>query len=491
MPTVRLAMPLVTSAALVAAALAPTVGASADEPAAPRGPVTHKTDSRWTKVSTGTVDMLSEIAVARTGDGVLHAVYEQDLGSPSAYEHAGINGSNTVVSRSNVLGTWEGLVSNPKLMTTAGGGLRLVFSGLQNTDSANFYAGGYAYDALSDASGAAWSLQPHALTRNSSAYAGYGNGATQLSNGTPVTASTLNSDMFVRAGAIETTDSTVVNASAPDAVFTSASCCRYDTTLVNVGDTVWAAWYGNGSTVDTVGTFVQQVYPTPGPVLKAPGSSEGLDGSSADQSIAFVARPGGGAVVAYRMGYPTANKIGLWTVGSGSVTSVKAPGANQVALSAAPSGRLWLAWSSEDDDVYAARTSATGMRVGAVRELRSPSPGQTIWKVAVEGSLAQATVLVNDDGTDSVWSRVVDPGLLVTAAPGRVRVGPRTPVTVKVTDAGDAVKGAKVKGGGDSCTTNAKGRCTLKVRPTRTGKVTIVAKRPGYGAGSTKIRAVR
>lgn len=488
------ALALLAAGGLAAAALAPgsatatddRAGATASAQQAPASPAA-RAGARWTKVSSAPVDMLSEIAVARTGDGILHTVYTLDQGSTASYEQSAINGNGSVVARSNVLGTWAGLVFNPKLLTTQAGGLRLVFSGLQDTNTANFYAGGYAYEATSDASGAAWALQPRALTRSSYAYSGYGTGATQLSNGTPVTAATLNSSMAVRVGAIETTSADVVRDAAPDAEFTSPSCCRYDTSLVNVGDTIWAAWYGNGSTEDTVGTFVQQVYPSAGPVLKAPQSSDGLSGLSSDQTVAIVARPGGGAVVAYRIGYPTSDKIGLWTVGSSRPTIVRAPGANQVALSAAPSGRMWLAWTTEDDQVFAARTAPTGLRVGAVRSLGAPSRGQSIWKIAVEGSLAQATVLVNDDGADAVWSQVVDPGLLVSARPGRIRVDRRASVTVKVTDAGDAVAGVKVKAGGDSCTTSSRGTCTLTFTPRRTGKVSVTARRSGYGAGADTV----
>ncbi|MBS2940148.1 hypothetical protein KDN32_20620 [Nocardioides sp. J2M5] len=485
------ALALLAVGGLVAAALAPTsatAGAGDHDRAAP---AQARADSRWTRVSAAPVDSLSEIAVQRTGDGTLHAVYTLDQGASASYEHAGIDGRGRLVSRGDVLGTWGGLVFNPKLVPTASGGLRLVFSGLQDTNSANFYSQGYAYEALSDTASAVWALQPRALTRTSSAYGGYGTGATQLSDGTPVTASTLNSTMSVRVGAIETTTPATVIAASPDADYTSSSCCRYDTQLVNVGDTVWAAWFANGSTEDTVGTFVQQVWPTPGPVLKAPQSSQGLSAGAADQTVAMVARPGGGAVVAYKVGYPTSDRIALWNVGGGRPTLLKAPGVDQVALSAAPSGRMWLAWFDDDDEVHAARTGETGLRVGGVRSLGSPSRGQSVWKIAVEGSLAQATVLVNEDGADAVWARVVDPGLAVAASPGKVRVDRRVSLKVKVTDAGVGVRGAKVRAGGASCRTNGRGTCRIRLTPRRTGSVKVTATRSGYGAGATTVKVRR
>ena len=136
-------------------------------------------------MSSGSVDALSEITVARTSDGVLHAVYSQDVGSSDEYEHAAISTSGSVLSRSKPVGTWGALIHNPKLMRSTTGGLRLVFSGLQDTNSANFYSHGYAYDTIGDISGASWTLQPRALTKFGYAYSGYGVGATTLSNGTP------------------------------------------------------------------------------------------------------------------------------------------------------------------------------------------------------------------------------------------------------------------------------------------------------------------
>lgn len=488
------ALALLATGGLVAAALSPTLGAAS---AADAGTTDERTVSAaraggWSKVSTGTVDPLSEIAVQRTGDGVLHAVYVQDVGTVDSYEHSTLSSAGSVTGHSNVLGTWSSLVGNPELLPTASGGLRLVFSGLQDTDTANFYSHGYAYDTVSDASGAAWTVQPHALTKFGAVYSGYGIGATTLSNGTPVTAGTLNSGIFYRVGDIATTNQDVVTAAAEDGAYTSASCCLYDTQLVNSGDAVWMAWYANGSTEATNGIFVQQVHPTAGPVLKAPGSSVGADSLSADQAVAMVARPGGGVVLAYKMGYPTTKSVGLWQVGSGSVKKVPgSSGADLVSLATGVTGRMWLAWSTDGGTAYALRTSPTGFGLGATQSLAAPSGSSQIWSIAVDASLNQGTVLVNDTTSNTIFSRTVNPGLTLRARPGRVKVAKATDVTVAVTDAGDGVAGVKVRGGGDACTTKASGKCTLEVRATRTGTVTLKATKNGYGAAKDTVKAVR
>lgn len=485
------ALALLACSGLLTVALAPDVGAQAsDIGAADR--TAQRAGGGWTKVSTGAVDSLSEITAQRTADGVLHAVYAQEVGTAESYEHSTLSTGGAVTGHSNVLGTWTSLVGNPKLLPTASGGLRLVFSGLQDTNSANFYATGYGYDTTSDASGATWALQPHALTRFGSVYAGYGTGATTLSNGTPVTAGTLNSDIFYRVGDVPTTDPNLVSTFPPDSVYTAASCCLYETQLVNSGDAVWMAWYANGSTDATNGVFVKQIYPADGPVMKAPGSSAGGDSLSADQAIAMVARPGGGVVVAYKLGYPTTRNIGLWQVGSAAAVKVpKSGGADLIALSTGVTGRMWLAWSTDGNKAYALRTSPTGFGLGAVQALGSPSGSSSVWAIAVDASLDQGTVLVNDTNAASVFSRMVKPGLTLKVKPGSVKVGVKKSVTFKVTDAGAGVAGAKVKVGKVSCTTKTSGKCTVMLKTTKVGKVGVKATKNGYGAARATIRSTR
>jgi len=56
------------------------------------------------------------------------------------------------------------------------------------------------------------------------------------------------------------------------------------------------------------------------------------------------------------------------------------------------------------------------------------------------------------------------PGLTLQASPGKLRNGEQTEVRFTVRDAGDAVRGAIVKAGGRSGTTDSKGRVMLTLR---------------------------
>lgn len=482
------ALALLAAGGLVAAALAPTVGAgAADDSARPAPPAYERAAKGWKKVSSGAVDSLSEISVVRTSDGVLHAVYQQDVGVQDEYEHVTVSTSGAVTSRSKPLGTWNGLVHNPKLLRSTTGGLRLVFSGGQDTVTANFYSHGYAYDTIGDVTGTSWALQPRALTKFGYAYSGYGIGATTLSNGTPVTAASLNSETHYRVGTIDTTDQLAVTA-APDDGLWNVGLGNYfwGTTLVNSGDNVWAVAYVDGNTEATRGIFVQQVYPTAGPMLKAPGSTTNGSSLNPDQTVAAVARPGGGVVVAYKTGYPTANAISVWQVG-GAVKKVKVKDVRQIALDTGATGRLWLAWVDGLDQVHAARSAPTGLGFGAAQDLGSPSRSGDLWRIAVDGSLDQGTVFVNDVVAEAVSLRIVKPGLSLSAS-GNLKAGRRGTVKAKVTDAGAGLKGVKVKGGGDSCTTKANGTCTLTVTPRKSGRLAFIASEKGYGDGKDVVK---
>jgi uncharacterized GH25 family protein len=81
------------------------------------------------------------------------------------------------------------------------------------------------------------------------------------------------------------------------------------------------------------------------------------------------------------------------------------------------------------------------------------------------------------------------PGLTLTAHHGKLHRGRRTRVTFVVTDAGDPVKGAKVRADGSSGATNSKGKVTLELTPQHTLKAT--ASHTGYVAGIARLVVFR
>jgi hypothetical protein len=109
--------------------------------------------------------------------------------------------------------------------------------------------------------------------------------------------------------------------------------------------------------------------------------------------------------------------------------------------------------------------------------LRPPGSG-SVYELDGEGSAGPLDVVANDG--QGLWHQQVWPKLQVT--------GKRSGKTIvfRVTDAGDAVAGAKVKAAGKTLTTAANGRATLAKAPS--GKVKASASKAGYTAASTTVR---
>lgn len=257
--------------------------------------------------------------------------------------------------------------------------------------------------------------------------------------------------------------------------------------MVRSGSEVWVGWYANGSTEETIGTFVRRIAPTLGPILKAPGSS--VDTSAVPtERVALAARVGGGVYAAYCSGYPTCANIRLWKVGASRAMAV--PGsryAARIALAAAPSGRLWLSWGNNIPTVKALRTNRAATRLGATRDVGVPRGHNAIYALAMEGSTGRGDVVINVG--DGFWHTQVLAGLSLKAAPTSWRHGTRKRVTFTVTDAGEKVRGALVRVGSRRCTTTARGTCQITF-PTsvRAGRPVARATKAGYAPGTRQLR---
>lgn len=475
---------LLTSAAVAAGGL---VGAGGTASAGP--PVVSPAASQverggpgsWTRISTGTVGIISETSLLRTADGVLHAVYPTRDGDDENLRHTAVSAAGTTLSQQTVVTSWSGIDSTPMLIPGPDSGLRAVFGGLRSSDSMDPFSSGRMNSATAPADGSTWTLQTEWLTTTTNAHASYGTAATTLADGTPLAAYPLNSDVFWHAG----------SGSDPDETFSVASCCVYNLAMVRSGDQVWLAWYGNGSTAATNGTFVRQIEPALGPVLKAPGSSVGADSLETGR-VALAARAGGGVYAAYCSGYPTCGSVRLWKVGASAAAAVPgSAGARSLGLSAAPGGRLWVAWADSSATVRAVRTDATATRFGAVRSAGRPAGATTVYSLAVEGSGPGRGDVVVNTGT-GLWHTQVLPGLSLKAAPATWRGGVKKKVRFTASDAGAPLAGVVVKVAGKKCTTAASGSCRItfpkKLKP---GRRTATGMKAGYGAGSVVLKVTK
>jgi hypothetical protein len=227
-----------------------------------------------------------------------------------------------------------------------------------------------------------------------------------------------------------------------------------------------------------------------------PGSTTLFNGkeSSSQQLMRtpIAARAGGGVYVAYSGGYPTATQVRLWRIAdSKSAVLGTSKSDHLVSLAADPEGRLWVFWVERSPfQVVARRSNKAATKFGPAVKLSAPKGQQSGFKIDgnASGGILDLVVLFGDNaGKQAQWHTQLEPGLDLTASPSKINGGKSTAVSFKVSDP-DPVKGAKVSAGGKSATTNASGKATINLGPTKAKKITATAKKTGYKSASKKIK---
>jgi len=429
----------------------------------------------WTKISKSTVGIIDRASLFRTSDKVLHVVYPRETtggGERLAYATVAANGA--LAAQGDVVGSdWSTMDTSPVIMGAAGGGLRVVFGGL------NAGYAGKMYTVTSDAAGATWSATSPSVSvgQSESAYGSYGTSGTTQADGTPIAGWPLNSDITWHVG----------TGAGADSSFSVPGATLYNTAMVRDGDNVWISWFAYGNAASNTGVFARQILPSVGPILKAPGSSEGTDTLEQGRT-ALAASSTGGAFMAYCVGYVDCAKVRIWKVGTTKTVDVpKSKYADDIALSTGPGGRLWLAWRDNVPRVHALRTDTSGLTLGAHRIVGMPKGKTAVYAVAVEGSTGKGDVVINVG--DAFWHTQVLPGLTLKASPTSWKHGASRKVTFTVSDAGAAVSGARVKVGTKTCQTAAGGKCTISFPgSTRAGKYTASATKSGYFKGTARLK---
>jgi hypothetical protein len=210
----------------------------------------------------------------------------------------------------------------------------------------------------------------------------------------------------------------------------------------------------------------------------------------------IVARAGGGFYLAYPTGYPTMNRVRLWRVGSAralAIAPLGGTGSLPVTIAAASDGRLWVVWADNRrgvPHVLAQRSNRAASRFGATVEAGRPRGSAAAYRLGASPTGAALDVLANFNiGTgarSATYHRRILPGLTLRASPRRLRRGRPRDVRFVVSDAGDPVRGARVRAGGASGLTARGGSVTLRL-PGRA--ITARATKRGYTAAQRRLGA--
>ncbi len=446
---------IVLAAAMLALAAAPTAKAAT-----------------WKQLTSSGGANIDQVALVRTGDGVLHVVWHRQTG-PNTEDlvHTAIAANGKVGATTPVQSGWA-TIGNAGLTTIPGGGIRAFWGGIRTTESTETNQDENM--AVSTDGGASWALTPGSVVQPGTQAYGSSVSATTRPDGTPVITYAGTLGTWVHVGA----DATLPNFSYQPPLGNYG----YDPNIASDASGTMIAWYSNAT--GHLGPHAQGVNPDGSPIgsaMQMPGTVNMNVGMLSRTPL--VARAGGGFYVAYPTGYPTQNAVRVWKVGATKTTLLDKTANNSLAaISADSSGRLWVAWK-DGTRVLASRSNKTATTWGAIVDAGQPKNAGSLYTLDASATPGGGVDLFGNYGigtnpTTSTFYARINPGLTLTAS----KSGSGYAFTV--TDAGSPVKGAKVKGAGKSDTTDSKGRARLNVKR----KTTVTASASGYTSGSVKLK---
>jgi hypothetical protein len=431
----------------------------------------------WTPVTSGKQGNSNLVAPVRGPDGTLHVIWTRE-DSPSAYTllDSALSPSGTSLGTSTIVSGWTS-VNDPAAVALPNGGRRVFFAGIHSTSSDDPLVG-----MISDATdaGSAWPADG-AVNTDPHDY-GYARtpGATIAPDGTPFSAWYSTDQTVVHRGLDPSVPA--VDYSTPTS---NGKCCSLlQNMATDASGTVVVAWC-QGSEAPG-GIYVEAVNPATGLPAGQASAMPQRDPKTlcqASQRTPLAARVGGGLYTAATSGYPTAKTVYVWKVGGGVAPVATDPnGVKSPQVAADPAGRIWVGWLDRDGNVFVRRSNPATTVWGQTVKLTPPKGTVEGFELELAPQTGGADVFGRFQSTSDlqVFHTQVLPGLTVLA------VGRHRTAKVTVTDAGDPVKGAKVKGGGRSGKTNAKGVVTLTYKSAK--RVGLTVTKAGYTAAHASIR---
>jgi hypothetical protein len=158
-------------------------------------------------------------------------------------------------------------------------------------------------------------------------------------------------------------------------------------------------------------------------------------------------------------------------------------------VAAGPEGRLWIFYGDEET-TYATRSNKAVSKFEPVQKLKSPAGTVQYFRLEGEGSAGPldlfADVTIDGQTKDGSYHQQVWPQLSLAVA--KNAAGGKVRVTVRVTDAGDPIQGAKVTGlPGGAKTTGGAGTVVLELPSSTHGSFSLEATRAGYHPAKAKL----
>jgi hypothetical protein len=405
----------------------------------------------WTQITRAHNGAASNLGLARAKDGALHVLWAGPARTPfTAIFDTTISRSGAVGSPKAVVSGWSS-VHPPAAVAAPDGKIHALVSGQKVNSNTDPFSG------LNEAVGpGGWTLGSHAFgTYQITVPSNADVGVAMLKSGQLVSVWRTATTVLFQTGTDASTQPTNITppglAESPVIAVDSRS-----------GEAVVAY---RDSTSGTY--FFRRVVPAVAAPVPMP-QAKGL-------APTIAARAGGGVFSAYT---PDGARVWLLRYGA-KPKNVPVPKGTRVltaGVAAGPDGRLWVYYGNEQQTLVT-RTSRAVSGFEPVQVLRSPPGTVQYFRLEGEGSGGPldlfADVTVDGGAKDGSYHQQVWPELSLSA-----RKSPSS-VTVRVSDAGDPVAGARVTGlPGGAKTTGANG--TVVVSSAQKGLWALTATKPGY-----------
>lgn len=271
------------------------------------------------------------------------------------------------------------------------------------------------------------------------------------------------------------------------------------------GDKIWVSWLVFGNDLD--GLYVREVDRATGepagPSTLVPGSFDTYNGDRLinfqNGRVPMVERRSSwgevtaGVYMAYRKGYPTANRVNVWRVGAAAADTVATTGkgVGEVALAADNHARVWAVWAS-DGKIFARRSNGKVDVWGKTVRVKIPGDwvGTTTLQADAQNGKVDVLAYASKVEGSGFFHTQLRPGITFKASPSKFRGKATVVFTTK--DAGAPLAKSKVTAGRKSCTTDKDGRCSIVLGPySSTKSVKAKAAHAGYVPATLTVRASR
>jgi hypothetical protein len=354
----------------------------------------------WSRVTPAGTNITDDIGLARGTDGVLHVLWTTDAASNRAIMDTPVSAAGTVGQAVTVARFF--LATGPDATVTPTG-ITAIWNGIKTSGPSSPTG---TFEAVRPLSGGQWTVPAaHVAPLPGTPFTSSSDTAATGSDGAPWVA-------------FDGTNSLAVDHFGHPEVQLgpTSKCCVIEPGL-GVDGQAGTTWVTYASLISgQEGVFARQLQPSgqpAGPAKLLPGSGAGGSAIQPAQRVGTTGRGSGssGVYAAYEHGFPDVTAVDVDRLGSTTPTAVAhftgtAERFAGATLTAAPSGRLWVAWFFGDGTppaLFVRLSNAGATSYGTAEKIPLPTGTTAVWKVYLNAQATKVDVvaLVTQRGNNS------------------------------------------------------------------------------------------